>query len=584
MRKERGDETLFSSDEIWEYASDKIPSGRRPGVITWLVKEGLIQRTGKMRHAVTEARASSMTPEYRFTPRGAPRTLGFTGLCDAFSADCESNLVVESSLLLRVVSALLSKRFLILTGLAGSGKTKLAQALARWITPVGIASDPFRPGAKLEAARKVYSITNADSLGVECTNEEGTKVLLPRAIIEQWANYIEEHKVPESIGAQDLRDRIKKQGGEYSDYLQNFETHYKPAAFALLKAKKTASISKCYEVIPVGADWTGTENILGYPNGLDEKNYVTKPAFELIRRASNNKDVPYFLILDEMNLSHVERYFADLLSAIESGEEIPLYEGIERQTDGKPVSRRLLLPDNLFIIGTVNVDETTYMFSPKVLDRANVIELRMEPDEFASFLEDAKAPKLEELDSKGAVFGKEFVMASADKTRALPGSVETEYQKEMLLFFNLLREHNSEFGYRVGYEAVRFIHFYKELGGYPDDTVEWFNGAMDCVIVQKLLPKLHGSRSKLEGLLWALAWACGAERIDRDGKNFVAQLREASQAQEESKYSPETVWSTLRAKHAENPAAAARYPLSFEKVMRMWRRIVRDQFVSFAEA
>ena len=75
-----------------------------------------------------------------------------------------------------------------------------------------------------------------------------------------------------------------------------------------------------------------------------------------------------------------------------------------------------------------------------------------------------------------------------------------------------------------------------------------------------------------------------AERIDRDGKEFGAQLREASQAQEESKYGPETVWTTLRAAHPENPAVAARYPLSFEKVMRMWRRLVRDQFVSFAEA
>ena len=84
-----------------------------------------------------------------------------------------------------------------------------------------------------------------------------------------------------------------------------------------------------YALLPVGADWTSNENIVGYPNGLDESNYVTKPALELIRHALEpaNRDLPHFLILDEMNLSHVERYFADLLSAIESGEEIPLYEG-----------------------------------------------------------------------------------------------------------------------------------------------------------------------------------------------------------------------------------------------------------------
>ncbi len=154
----------------------------------------------------------------------------------------------------------------------------------------------------------------------------------------------------------------------------------------------------------------------------------------------------------------------------------------------------------------------------------------------------------------------------------------------MLLFFNLLREHNAEFGYRTSYETARFIHFYNQLGGYANDNGEWFGGAMDAVVVQKILPKLHGSRSKLEGLLWSLAWACGAERVDRDGKDFAAQLREASQAQDEAKYGPELLWSTLAIINVDDPAAAARYPLSFDKVMRMWRKLVRDQFVTFSEA
>ena len=106
---------------------------------------------------------------------------------------------------------------------------------------------------------------------------------------------------------------------------------------------------------------------------------------------------------------------------------------------------------------------------------------------------------------------------------------------------------------------------------------------MDAVIVQKFLPKLHGSRSKLEGLLWALAWACGAERIDRDGKDFAEQLREASRRRTKASMARRSC-GRLLAKNADDPAAAARYPLSFDKVMRMWRKLVRDQFVSFAEA
>ena len=390
---------------------------------------------------------------------------------------------------------MLSKRFLVLTGLAGSGKTKLAQAFAHWITP--------DPG---------------------------------------WVD-----------------------AGDHS---------------------KGRCLNPQYALVPVGADWTGNENIVGYPDGLQSANYVTRPALELMRHAiePENAKVPHFLILDEMNLSHVERYFADLLSAIESGEEIPLYEGSDRKADGKVVPHRLRIPDNLFVIGTVNVDETTYQFSPKVLDRANVIEFRMEPAELAAFLESPKAPRLEELDGKGAAFGKAFVEAAADKAREVPASVKADFEREMLLFFNLLRQHNAEFGYRTGYEAARFVHFYKLLGGYPDDNKVWFKDAMDAVIVQKFLPKLHGSRSKLEGLLWALAWACGPEGIDRDGKDFAKQLDEAGSAEDEGKYSPQVVWDALRAKNADQPAAKAHYPLSCDKVMRMWQKLVRDHFVSFAEA
>jgi len=418
------------------------------------------------------------------------------GLISSFLIDVTgANLTVDYELANRIIASTLSKRFLLLTGLAGSGKTKIAQAFAKWITP--------DPG---------------------------------------WAEEIDTAKG------------------------KNPNPHY--------------------ALVPVGADWTSNENIIGYPNGLDSKTYCTKPALELIRHAldSENKTIPHFLILDEMNLSHVERYFADILSAFESGEEVPLYEGSDRTTDGSAVPRRLRLPDNLFIIGTVNVDETTYMFSPKVLDRANVIEFRMEPAELSAFLASPKAPRLEELDGKGSKFGRDFVEAAGDKTRGVPTVVKADYEHEMLLFFNILRVHNAEFGYSTSYEAGRFLHFYNLLGGYANDSGDWFSGAMDAVIVQKLLPKLHGSRSKLEGLLWALAWACGAERIERYGKNFAEQLREVNKAQDEARYGPELLWPSLEKVNSDDPAAAARYPLSFDKVMRMWRKLVSDQFVTFAEA
>lgn len=423
-------------------------------------------------------------------------TAGLEQLEEHFIGDLErSSIVAEGVLARRFLSAILSKRFLILTGLAGSGKTKLAQAFVRWISP--------DPG---------------------------------------WVD-------------------------------DDDPTKGKPTSLH-------------YALVPDGADWIANENIIGYPDGLQEANYVTKPALELMRHALEpaNAYVPHFLILDEMNLSHVERYFADLLSAIESGEAIPLYEGTTRGASGVEVPRKLRLPDNFFIIGTVNVDETTYMFSPKVLDRANVIEFCVAPDAMADFLAAPQAPKLELLDGRGMAFGKNFVEAAADRTREVPASVKADFAAEVLMFFNLLREHNAEFGYRTGYEAARFVHFYQQLGGNADDDTAWFRGAMDAVVVQKFLPKLHGSRSKLEGLLWALAWACGPERVARNGKDFAAQVREAGTAEDEQVYGPAAVWEMLKAKDASDPARAAHYPLSFDKVMRMWRKLVRDQFVSFAEA
>ena len=147
----------------------------------------------------------------------------------------------------------------------------------------------------------------------------------------------------------------------------------------------------------------------------------------------------------------------------------------------------LRLPLNLFIIGTVNVDETTYMFSPKVLDRANVIEFRMTHEELATFLASPRSPAMDELNGRGSGFGAAFV-AEVGKSVSTPVAVRERFEAEALLFFDLLRDHNAEFGFRVVNEAARFLHFYCLLGGHSEDNVDWFDAAMDAIIVQKLLP------------------------------------------------------------------------------------------------
>ncbi len=146
-----------------------------------------------------------------------------------------------------------------------------------------------------------------------------------------------------------------------------------------------------------------------------------------------NAGKPYFLILGEMNLSHVERYFADFLSVMESQDRIPLHPETEIWKDCK-VPGKVGLPANLFIVGTVNIDETTYMFSPKVLDRANVIEFRVTSEEMTKFLAHKTPVDLNNIRGKGAVLGAAFVEMAKNRKWQLKES--TNLTATLLDFFN----------------------------------------------------------------------------------------------------------------------------------------------------
>ena len=141
-----------------------------------------------------------------------------------------------------------------------------------------------------------------------------------------------------------------------------------------------------YVVVPVRPDWVDNRGLLGYLNPLTNE-YSTTPFLNVLLRAGDEeeraeaageKPHPFFVILDEMNLARVEHYFSDFLSALESREDIPLHEDEAvdsgESQSGPRVPRKLKVPGNVLFTGTVNVDETTYMFSPKVLDRAFTIE------------------------------------------------------------------------------------------------------------------------------------------------------------------------------------------------------------------
>ncbi|MBG7611550.1 DUF3578 domain-containing protein [Polaribacter sp. BAL334] len=314
-----------------------------------------------------------------------------------------------------------------------------------------------------------------------------------------------------------------------------------------------------YKIVPVGADWTNREPLVGYPNGLEAKEYITPDSgvihllLEAIKEGNENK--PFFLILDEMNLSHVERYFADFLSIMESNDTIKLYTGQKRKSlDGLEIDLEIGWPKNLFIIGTVNIDETTYMFSPKVLDRANVIEFRITDNEIKSFLTNPGIPKLEELEGKGIAMAASFLNIVDDKIIE-----QNEFiTNELLSFFKQLQLVGAEFGYRAASEILQLVSKLKTIDSSFKDKD---NECLDIAIMQKLLPKLHGSRSKLVKILISLSGLC-VKDVNKSEfeKNFEDYYKNGFEG------------------------LTIKYPISFEKLIRMYKNVLANGFTSYAEA
>lgn len=274
-----------------------------------------------------------------------------------------------------------------------------------------------------------------------------------------------------------------------------------------------------YKIVPVGANWTENRHVLGFYNVITEE-YNETLSYSLIKAAKNDIGSPYFLILDEMNLSHVERYFADFLSAIESGQPIPLYSNDDENYE-------LDIPDNLLIVGTVNVDETTYMFSPKVLDRANTIEFpTMAAKEYmnSDFKEfDFKninylMNPLEDLDVRNMnVYDLKDIFMFINCSE---GNLWDVLSNELDLFQSILKKINFDFGFRVINEILRFMFV---SWRYEDSPQNWENWEryFDAQVKQKILPKLHGSQKAIGQTINELFNACLIERKNNADARLV---------------------------------------------------------------
>jgi hypothetical protein len=316
-----------------------------------------------------------------------------------------------------------------------------------------------------------------------------------------------------------------------------------------------------FSVVPVRPDWTGSESLFGYEDALQacsddgRKAWYVPDVLKFILQAAKDSQNPYLLVLDEMNLAHVERYFADMLSGMESMQpclpNLIFQGGSWRMHPSK--EEKLLYPRNLFIVGTVNVDETTYMFSPKVLDRANTLEFRVETSDLLS---EARKPTPCSPGEEGLVRG--FRAIAEDDAWHLdhPATHQDSFLRHLRTLHHLLSEGGFEFGHRVFYEAVRFAAMLEAAG---DDEPEH---ALDLQVMQKVLPRLHGSRKRLEATLCGLGQFC----FDLT----VAPVSKGTSTAEQ--FNP-----------LAHPQGEARLPISFDKIQRMTRSLRANQFVSFTE-
>ena len=256
------------------------------------------------------------------------------------------------------------------------------------------------------------------------------------------------------------------------------------------------------ETVAVGADWTDNRALLGFRNLLAEggKTYVAPPALRIILKALANPRKPYFLILDEMNLSHVERYFSDFLSSMESKEKLKLHDSAQAlfTEDGILVSGKVDWPKNLFIIGTVNIDETTYMFSPKVLDRAHVIEFKVAWNEIAGGLAGAAPTDLPALSAEQI---DAFMGVALIKDKSLPPEDQKKLLKVLEDLHNALTGSRFVFAHRTARECLNFIASTQALAKAGIVTPPETKGLIDLAILQKALPKLNGASGTLSKVL-----------------------------------------------------------------------------------
>jgi hypothetical protein len=290
-----------------------------------------------------------------------------------------------------------------------------------------------------------------------------------------------------------------------------------------LQADNTTPGNYC--MIEVKSNWHDSSELLGYASGLQNR-YLITPFVKFLVKAMRYPEVPFFVCLDEMNLAPVEQYFAEYLSVLETRKftgnkivsgsliskevfnkytdiftdlglkneertdlENELVQNVAIETELKAFGLRL--PQNVIVVGTVNMDDTTHQFSRKVIDRAMTIEMNHVKfeDMFANddHLQYTEEPLPSELFISDSVSANQACELMADDAEKLKNqTIET-----MCALDAKLKDTPFRVAYRVQNELVLYFRNLRFIN--PDATFEvLFASAVDAIINMKVLPRVEG--------------------------------------------------------------------------------------------
>ncbi|OAB48012.1 MrcB family domain-containing protein [Paenibacillus antarcticus] len=372
-----------------------------------------------------------------------------------------------------------------------------------------------------------------------------------------------------------IKQFINRNGFHYPDYLiENFYLSLKTKPFVILAGVSGTGKTKLvklfaeafgatnengqFNLIPVRPDWSDPSDLLGYKDlsGNFRPGQLTEVLVDAMKPI--NRDKPYFICLDEMNLARVEHYFSDLLSILETqewqGDRIVTSTLIHAKSlsseDDQMIYGNIYLPDNVYIIGTVNMDETTHPFSKKVLDRANTLEF--------NYINLGQYPDME------------LVSKSIDSAQPTPNSfLRSDYLQlidvykenselvkrntELLVKINgILENIHSHVGFRIR-DAVCFYMIYNERSDLLSEDI-----AFDMQLLQKILPRIQGSSMSVKrALLCLMEIALGTSLKISELADDASNL-----------YKPSIL-------------EGAKYPQTARKLVFMIRRLEEDGFTSF---